>query len=770
MQIRVGYFICLFLVVHLCSPGAFAQKQRTKIEAQIAQAYDHIEKKDYKAARAAFKKSLKIYNKSTEALEGFGKLEMRLENWETAEDKFNQILKLEPENLTAHYYRAICLREDGIGKARFIQMAPGLNRLLEWKKAEKEFQWIIQQDSLFKDVIYQYSILESHREKFKEAIDLAHRQLQIHPQQVSTSLGIFRHYHQLIRNKNNDETERWLEKNNQREHARYFLAEKWRRSGQFEEAQNALLKLLQPNLKMSPIPIYFSLALINKELNKSFEAQQFYWRGIQNIKSKIDAHCHFERVKYIFTEDELNRYSALSEPEEFISLFEKIWLLRDPTPAAQLNVRLLEHLRRYAKAEKDFEYLGVRNHSNNPDKLNQLNFPAPYKLNKEFNDKGFVFIRHGEPDDRVITIAESSTPNDSWRYYAHGAMPELTFHFMVDKTALPDNWRLTPILTDEAMLRDRMDWDTDYYRMLNAPKVEQLSIESELIHESKISVNEAFTTDRHTWTEQIKPLALDYSISTFRDNDNKTRVEIFYGLPLQQVQKHAGGREIIFLNQGLSLHNSAWDAVKKDQLYSELLIPKNPVDPRILIINAFRFSIEPDDFHIALHAKPQQTPLLGGFKFDYKVADYSSAALMISDIHLAYNIQPAKDSKFTRKDLDILVNPTGRFSQLKPFHTYFEVYNLKKDSAGKTRFEVTHKLKLMKSKKSAIAKFFSLFGVGKKSSISLTNMREGTTTEAIEHLALAAQSVDPGQYKLTIRIQDMNSGESTSKDRNLVLY
>ncbi len=265
---------------------------------------------------------------------GYGKLEMARKKWMDAEGKFKRIVELEPDNLYARYCRAICLREFGIGKARFIQMMPGLNKLLEWNRAEKEFERIIAQDSSFEDVIYQYSLLESYREHFKKAIDMAHRQLRLHPQQISTSLGIFRHYRQLIKYHDNAGTERWLQKNKARDEARYFLAEKWRRENKLEAARQALLNLLQERKSMSPAPIYFSLALINRQLEKPFQAQQFYWRGVNAIQSKRDADFQFQYVKYILNEGEIDKYENLGQAQDFITFYKQIWLRRDPTPAA----------------------------------------------------------------------------------------------------------------------------------------------------------------------------------------------------------------------------------------------------------------------------------------------------------------------------------------------------------------------------------------------------------------------------------------------------
>jgi hypothetical protein len=54
---------------------------------------------------------------------------------------------------------------------------------------------------------------------------------------------------------------------------------------------------------------------------------------------------------------------------------------------------------RFLFAGKNYECYEFRSWSNNPDKLHSLRFPKSFTLNREFNDKGLIYIRHGEPDD-----------------------------------------------------------------------------------------------------------------------------------------------------------------------------------------------------------------------------------------------------------------------------------------------------------------------------------------------------------------------------------
>ncbi len=98
-------------------------------------------------------------------------------------------------------------------------------------------------------------------------------------------------------------------------------------------------------------------------------------------------------------------------------------------PASQMNYRMIEHVRRVIAAEQDYYFDGVRSQVNNPDKLNFLSFPRVFELNDKFNDKGLVYVRHGEPDDRAFYVEGGAPLNETWVYYPRGQLnKKLIFH------------------------------------------------------------------------------------------------------------------------------------------------------------------------------------------------------------------------------------------------------------------------------------------------------------------------------------------------------
>ena len=101
---------------------------------------------------------------------------------------------------------------------------------------------------------------------------------------------------------------------------------------------------------------------------------------------------------------------------EFLRLF---WTERDARDLRTTGERLREHYRRLAYARKYFVLVGHRR---------VYGISEIYRSGStEFDDRGIIYIRHGEPTDRASYQAPGIDPNESWRY----ARPDgdLLFHF-----------------------------------------------------------------------------------------------------------------------------------------------------------------------------------------------------------------------------------------------------------------------------------------------------------------------------------------------------
>lgn len=738
---------------HLPSGQRFESNQ-WQIDEMLLRADSLLRHAQFDAARKIYQGALKIEPNSLPARIGLGRVAMAQEKWADANEQFLKILSDEPENKDAHYYSAICYRETGKFKVLLL-------RKLDWDKSKKHFEWILARDSLFKDVVFQWAVLHRYQEKYQTAVQLGHRQIQLRPELVEPQVKIFRFYRYLISHLPGPAALAWLHQQPW-DHARFAIGELYRRAGQLAQADSIFASLLQSPLSMSRQPIYLSLAKIHYQQNEPDIGQRFYWQAVDAIQNDVDAELVFEDLKYILSDQELERFRSLSAIPQKIEFFRALWRQRDPTPAASINYRLAEHYRRLLYAEQHYEFDGFRTWFNSPDKLGYLNFPQVYQLNEEFHDKGLIYIRHGQYDDWAMTAGEDVPGNETWVYYPTATSPKMVFHFILENT--PGLWRFTPIITELNLLEDRVQFGHIYYRLLQSDPLEQPALINEMARESQQSVFIGLSTDRHSWDKAIKPLEVAFMLSSFRGDSGRTAVEIYNAFSLSPlIESSKVEPQQVVLEKGIMFHNRAWQEIEHWHEASPVTVTKQGY-----YVDLHRFEVPPDSYHVAFFLRPEQNDFLGGWKIDTAIPDYRAARLALSDIQLATTIAPAdQPGKFVKHGLLVVPNPMRRFELNKPVYIYFEVYHLTPNGEGKTSFSIEYKLTLKKRGKKGLAGFWSREG---KSSIATQIEREGKGEMSVEYLAIDVSQLKAGDYELEVTVTDRHTRSSARKTRAILLH
>ena len=98
----------------------------------------------------------------------------------------------------------------------------------------------------------------------------------------------------------------------------------------------------------------------------------------------------------------------------------RFWSQRDRAELRADGERLREHYRRLFYARKNFQLTTNNRH---------YDIVERYRSgSRDFDDRGVIYIRHGEPSSRASYAAPGLEPNESWRY----ARPDgdLIFHFI----------------------------------------------------------------------------------------------------------------------------------------------------------------------------------------------------------------------------------------------------------------------------------------------------------------------------------------------------
>jgi tetratricopeptide (TPR) repeat protein len=727
----------------------------------VAEGKIGLSQNEFKKAEEAFRAALKREENLIAAMAGLGEVEMAKQNWGDANDWYEKILEHEPKNLDAMYHRAICYREAGKFKALFL-------RDLDWNNSKKYFERVLAQDSLYRDTLYQYALLQRYDEKYEEAILLGHQQIRLKPEIAEAQRGLFRLYQYLLDNRSEKKCIAWLQAHDS-EHARYFIGEAHRRAGETAAADSALQKWLDAGPAISPAPAYLALARLHYQREQPQAAEQFFWQAVTGIRNQVDAELVFDDVKYIVTDAELQRFRDLDLPLDYRAFFHGLWTKRDPTPAARFNARLAEHYRRLLYVEKHYVFDRFRTWFNNPDQLNYLQFPPAYYLNDRFNDKGLIYLRHGEPNERVRTAGESVPTNESWLYGKDETTPQLSFHFVAVAGAA--NWRLTPVITIPEMLEDRVHWDPIYFRMLRGDVQERFILTEKLAQKSADAVDVGFRTDRHSWDKKVRPLDFASYTAFFKAPAGKTALEVYYDLPLpadDELRKISD--TTVVYEHGLSMHDLWWNPIQRQSNQ----IPKAKITGLSMQqgwLGQYRFAVEPDSYHVAFFVRQPTTQRLEGWKNDMVLPDFSENQLAMSSIVLASTIEPASGNEpFVKNGLRLAPNPSRRFDRKKPVYVYFEVYHLTPDAEGKSSFLIEYTTLLRKEEKSGAKKFFALFGGSAKPATTLVVERQADKPISVEYLALDLGETGKGEFRLSIKVTDRHSGKQKESFVDFALF
>ena len=649
-------------------------------------------------------------------------------------------LARDPGNPEALYRRAIAYRESGKHKGT-------VPRWLDWRRSERLFSQLVNKAPHYRDVLYQFAVLKRYDKAFVKAIRLGENQVRIKADEFIHRRRLRRLYLYFLDNTDPNDALKWLRRHGT-EYARYFEGEALRLAGRTARADTVLQAWLASDPSLSVIPAYLSLTRIAYGSDDVETGESNFYKAVESIRDSLDAQLMYEDVKYVVTVEEMDAFSKLETPESCREFFRKIWVSRDPTPAVSPNVRLAEHYRRILYAERYYIYDGFRTWFYDPDQGDNIPYPSTVELNDRFNDPGLIYIRHGRPSDtQKFSMAEV------WHYWKTDAFQKMVFNFVATPSSMGSNWRLVESLSGSGNYGRRLRWENEKLR-----------------REVRKSVETGLQTDRHTWEDDVDDLDYESYLAYFKGERGRGDVELYYGMPFDALKKDF--RQLpdtaAIYEYGLALHDMQWNRYENLTGY----VRKSHVERSRYEDRSFgvlRFSADPDSGHAAFFVRPSRDNLLGGWKQDLRIPEFSETELDMSSVVPAHVIRADVEGShgFNLRGIHAVPNPSLRFSRKDPVYIYFELYNLTPDARGTTSFEVSYGLTRLKRK--GIKRLLRIFGSGEKPATTVTVERLGDSPDTRESLALDLNKAGSGEFMLKVKVRDLHAGTERERSVELVL-
>lgn len=734
--------------------GTFAQNNDYQLRLQGG--IRLLKAEQYNQATSVFKKLRKDFPDSLRVLHYLGQINFNQEQWAEAKDYYNEIVDKDEQDIEAHYYLGICYRE--LGKFQAIGL-----RHLTWRKANRYFRFVYTTDFRYKDIYYQYALLKRFQEDYPSAIHYlrADSRMNQNPKAVTT---LYRTYESFLFDKRNDFMN-WVPDEPDTV-ILLFKADGFRHAGEFDKAAELYRQLLQhPSQDLSPVPLNISISKLKYQVDQPDSCQYYYEQAIADIKTDADAALMFQNAKYVFSDDELAEYQQLDRVEEKREFFRKMWIARNPMPATEQNYRIVEHIRRIILAEKEFYFDGVRSQVNNPDKLNYLYYPKVFSLNEKYNDKGLVYIRHGEPDDRAFYVQADTPLNETWLYYPRGQMREkLIFHFWQDNDMGADNWRFVPSIPPY-MAESRLHMDPIFGQMMVATELEAISLEQQMKMQSQRVVHRGMDTDQHSWNRELRSIFFPFYIATFKEDDSHSMCELYYSLTTDDVLHKKAEHTVedsIAIN--FAVYDDAYNLLNRQETSVPIQNIVSATKKMGFWPSKFVFENEAGSYQFALDVRTPADEAIGGYKFRFNATSYASPNLMMSGIVLAESIVDGKpDDLFFKNGFDVIPNPGKIFSRKEPVDIYFEVYNIPVKNDQTQDFVIDYSVTLLEERTQGILNKIGRIFQKSQPSISNTVDRVSTAPTSVEYIALNLEKNVPGLYELQVSAFVPGRQDTTSR-------
>jgi len=183
----------------------------------------------------------------------------------------------------------------------------------------------------------------------------------------------------------------------------------------------------------------------------------------------------------------------------------------------------------------------------------------------------------------------------------------------------------------------------------------------------------------------------------------------------------------------------------------------------------------PGDYDLAVQVREVGTGRLQVYRQPVTLEDYRQPGLRMSDVEVAYGVEQREgEDRFTKSGLRVLPMPGRAFRQDMNVYLYFEVYNLRRDATGRTRYRVTYTVRSQDRRPvvvRALAGLGQLMGVTERpEGVSVVYEQAGTQPQEAVYVGLDVGRSGAGAQEVTVRVEDLQAtGQAAERQAHFLI-
>jgi GWxTD domain-containing protein len=429
----------------------------------------------------------------------------------------------------------------------------------------------------------------------------------------------------------------------------------------------------------------------------------------------------------------------------------RFWTQRDRAELRADGERLREHYRRLFYARKNFQLASNNRH---------YDIVERYRSgSRDFDDRGVIYIRHGEPSTRASYAAPGLEPNESWRYSR--ADGDLIFHFIAredvqdfklveslfdvlgfsDAVKLQDNAAAQNAMAEQLML-SREQLSPIYRRLHGAGHISTGRYQTQERRVGQESIALGTTSDSYElrFTANLK---VQSEVLAVGHDSAGRQVQIAYAIAGSSLEPMTVTRGYLY---SIRLRFVAMDSIGRVVASLDTtrhFVAPEPVPPKEHLVGRVGTRVPAGSLQYRLAIQQGEASGVTLPRDSVRVGPRVGASLSLSDLVLGS--RSANLAWRRTEDDTVLFNPLRTYRRSEEMELYYEIEGLRPSP-------YTVEL-AVKRKGSSGGLFRKIFGGG-GAAIRLKFEEQATTPRVSTHRSLQLSRLKPGNYVLEVTVVD----------------
>jgi GWxTD domain-containing protein len=445
-----------------------------------------------------------------------------------------------------------------------------------------------------------------------------------------------------------------------------------------------------------------------------------------------------------------------------VAYLRHFWSSRDRIELRADGERLREHYRRLFYARKNFQLTSNNRH---------YDIVERYRSgSRDFDDRGVIYIRHGEPSSRATYAAPGLDPNESWRYSRPDG--DLVFHFMAREDV--QDFKLVESLFDvlgfsntialrqgidgtgnpmaEQLILSREQLSPIYQRLQSAGRIASGRYQTE---ERRVG-QESIALGTHTDSYELnfpQELKVHSEVLAVGHDTTGNLVQIAYAIAGSSLEPVTATRGYLYSVRVRFVATDTTGHVVASLDTTRHFVSPAPVPTNEHLVGRVSLPVPVGRYHYRLAIQQGEEAGVVLPTDTVRVGQPVGGALGLSDLVLGSR----STNLFWRRSPDdtVVFNPLRTFRRNDDMELYYEVEGL--STGDPYTVHVT-----VRKHGGGGGLFKKIFGGG-SAAISLKFEERARPPLAAAHRSLKLDRLKPGSYDLEVAINDQNG----RKDRRI---